>query len=182
MAVSKRLRYEVLRRDGHKCRYCGHTASDTELAVDHVIPKSLGGPDHPSNLVTSCVDCNLGKATTIPDLVSLPDVDEGELNRLRKSVSKLPSGGEADVFPYIWFVESFIDSLVAALSGKPEAHRLAYDAMWASFPEAHCLYVKTLAEIGDFDEAEEAALNELTERSAWFMRRLEATRQSMVGV
>src|ERR1051326_1982695 len=128
------------------------------------------------------VDCNLGKATTIPDLVSLPDVDEGELNRLRKSVSKLPSGGEADGVPYIWVLGAFINSPLAGLSGEAETHRLACDAMWASFPEAHCLYEKTLAEIGDFDEAEEAALNELTERSAWFMRRLEATRQSMVGV
>jgi 5-methylcytosine-specific restriction endonuclease McrA len=54
MAVSKRLRYEILRRDNYACRYCGATAPDVKLNVDHVIPQSLGGSDKPDNLVTSC--------------------------------------------------------------------------------------------------------------------------------
>jgi 5-methylcytosine-specific restriction endonuclease McrA len=32
-AISKRRRYEILRRDGHACRYCGATASRVKLAV-----------------------------------------------------------------------------------------------------------------------------------------------------
>ncbi|AWN05089.1 HNH endonuclease [Gordonia phage Easley] len=40
MAVSKRLRYEILRRDNHTCRYCGATAPDVPLTVDHVVPVS----------------------------------------------------------------------------------------------------------------------------------------------
>lgn len=35
MPVSKRLRYEVLRRDSHTCRYCGGAAPDVKLTVDH---------------------------------------------------------------------------------------------------------------------------------------------------
>ena len=38
MAVSKRTRYEVLRRDNHACRYCGASAPDAKLTVDHVLP------------------------------------------------------------------------------------------------------------------------------------------------
>jgi 5-methylcytosine-specific restriction endonuclease McrA len=38
MAVSKRTRYEVLRRDNHACRYCGGIAPDVILTVDHVTP------------------------------------------------------------------------------------------------------------------------------------------------
>ncbi|MGW6578921.1 HNH endonuclease [Streptomyces globisporus] len=65
MAVSKRLRYEILRRDKHACRYCGATAPDVPLRVDHVIPVALGGSDAPENLVAACEPCNSGKTSTI---------------------------------------------------------------------------------------------------------------------
>lgn len=67
MAVSKRTRFEVLRRDGHACQYCGQAAPNVTLHVDHVIPKALGGSDNPDNLVAACRDCNAGKASTRPD-------------------------------------------------------------------------------------------------------------------
>lgn len=76
MAVSKRLRYEVLRRDEFTCRYCGRAAPDVLLAVDHVIPRSLGGTDEPGNLVAACVDCNSGKAASNPDAPLVAEVDE----------------------------------------------------------------------------------------------------------
>lgn len=67
MAVSKRLRYEILRRDSHTCRYCGASAPDAPLRVDHVTPVALGGTDEPSSLVTSCEPCNSGKSSVPPD-------------------------------------------------------------------------------------------------------------------
>lgn len=67
MAVSKRTRFEVLRRDGHICQYCGEKAPDVTLHVDHVVPVSLGGSDKPENLVAACKDCNTGKASIQPD-------------------------------------------------------------------------------------------------------------------
>lgn len=74
MAVTKRTRFEVLRRDNHTCRYCGAKAPDVPLAVDHVIPQALGGSDDPSNLVTACTDCNSGKASSAPDGALVADV------------------------------------------------------------------------------------------------------------
>lgn len=76
MAVSKRLRYEVLRRDNHACRYCGQSAPDVKLTVDHVIPTTLGGGDDPGNLVTACADCNSGKSATPPEAPLIADVAE----------------------------------------------------------------------------------------------------------
>lgn len=67
MSVSKRLRYEILRRDGHQCRYCGATAPEATLTVDHVVPTALGGGDEPGNLVAACKDCNAGKSASSPD-------------------------------------------------------------------------------------------------------------------
>jgi hypothetical protein len=65
MAISKRLRFEILRRDEHTCQYCGEKAPDVTLHVDHVVPVTLGGSDKPDNLVAACKDCNLGK-TSVP--------------------------------------------------------------------------------------------------------------------
>ena len=69
MAVSKRLRYEILRRDRYTCRYCGASAPDAPMRVDHVTPVALGGTDHPSNLVAACEPCNSGKASMIEGFV-----------------------------------------------------------------------------------------------------------------
>jgi hypothetical protein len=65
--ISKRTRFEVLRRDDHHCRYCGASADDNPLTIDHVTPVALGGSDDPSNLVAACKDCNAGKTSTSPD-------------------------------------------------------------------------------------------------------------------
>lgn len=66
MSVSKRTRFEVLRRDNHTCQYCGETAPNVVLHVDHVEPVALGGSDKPDNLVTACKDCNTGKSSIAP--------------------------------------------------------------------------------------------------------------------
>jgi len=78
--VSKRLRYEILRRDGFKCRYCGAVAAETELRVDHVVPTALGGSSEPSNLATACDPCNSGKSSVPPDA---PVVDQVADDALR---------------------------------------------------------------------------------------------------
>jgi HNH endonuclease len=72
MAVSKRIRFEVLRRDNYTCRYCRST--DNPLTVDHVTPVALGGTDKPDNLVAACKDCNAGKSSASPDSSLVGDV------------------------------------------------------------------------------------------------------------
>jgi hypothetical protein len=79
MAVSRRLRYEILRRDDHACRYCGQRAPDVPLTVDHVIPVALGGTDEPTNLVTACKDCNAGKSSSSPDAPIVENVTDDAL-------------------------------------------------------------------------------------------------------
>jgi len=63
--VSKSLRFQILQRDGFRCRYCGANSDETELHVDHVFPVVHGGDANPNNLLTACRDCNLGKRTRI---------------------------------------------------------------------------------------------------------------------
>lgn len=76
MAISKRLRFEIFRRDNHTCRYCGDKAPNVKLTVDHVMPESLGGNDDPTNLVTACEDCNSGKTSIAPDSPLVEDIDQ----------------------------------------------------------------------------------------------------------
>lgn len=66
--MTKHLRYEVLKRDGFRCRFCGATADDgAQLHVDHIIPISKGGRTEIDNLQTLCLECNLGKGVDVTD-------------------------------------------------------------------------------------------------------------------
>ena len=56
-------RRNVIRRDGHACVYCGATE---RLTIDHVLPKSRGGPDSWENLVAACTPCNNRKGNRTP--------------------------------------------------------------------------------------------------------------------
>lgn len=61
MSLSKKTRFEIFKRDGWSCRYCGQKPPGVVLEIDHVVPVVEGGKDDPFNLVTSCFDCNRGK-------------------------------------------------------------------------------------------------------------------------
>ena len=50
-------RRAVFARDGHRCQYCGATAEN----IDHVIPRSRGGPHTWENVVAACRPCNSRK-------------------------------------------------------------------------------------------------------------------------
>jgi len=64
MAISSKLRFEIFKRDGFKCQYCGRKTPDVILELDHIIPKTKKGKDDVQNLITSCFECNRGKAGT----------------------------------------------------------------------------------------------------------------------
>lgn len=72
--MSPKLRFEILRRDGFTCQYCGKTGTDKELEIDHVVPFSKGGTNDEGNLITACFDCNRGKRDTeiIPNDEPMP--------------------------------------------------------------------------------------------------------------
>lgn len=59
--ISKKLRFEVFKRDSFTCQYCGKMAPDTILEIDHIDPVKDGGKNNIINLQTSCFDCNRGK-------------------------------------------------------------------------------------------------------------------------
>lgn len=60
--ISKALRFRIFARDGFTCRYCGRQSDAVSLQVDHIIPVCQDGTNDEENLITSCADCNSGKA------------------------------------------------------------------------------------------------------------------------
>lgn len=61
-AMTRSLRYDIMKRDGFKCVLCGQSATDgVKLHVDHIFPVSKGGKTVKSNLRTLCEECNMGK-------------------------------------------------------------------------------------------------------------------------
>lgn len=65
--LSKKLRFEIFKRDSFKCQYCGRSAPDVLLQVDHIKPVADGGTDDMINLLTCCSDCNAGKGARALD-------------------------------------------------------------------------------------------------------------------
>ena len=82
-AISKETRAYVLDRNGFTCQMCGAVAGElhpydptrnTRLHLGHVIDKSVGGTDDPSNLRAICSVCNEGASNATlmrPDLQKL---------------------------------------------------------------------------------------------------------------
>jgi 5-methylcytosine-specific restriction endonuclease McrA len=60
-------RINIFRRDGDSCQYCRKKFSRSELTIDHVVPRSLGGKSVWENVVCCCIDCNRKKGGRTPE-------------------------------------------------------------------------------------------------------------------
>lgn len=81
--ISKETRAQVLERNGYTCQMCGAAAGDPDpfggprtvrLTMGHIVDKSKGGDDTPSNLRAVCTNCNEGLQNTAlpkPDQIHL---------------------------------------------------------------------------------------------------------------
>ena len=61
--IRRATRLAIYHRDGWRCVYC---LSMSELTLDHVKPKTMGGSNLPNNLVTCCYKCNSSKQDRSP--------------------------------------------------------------------------------------------------------------------
>lgn len=122
MAVSKRLRYEILRRDNHTCRYCGRSAPEVRLTVDHVLPVALGGRDDAENLVACCGDCNSGKTSTPPDAPLLANVQEDALRwsaAMHAAIARAAKDHEAALGYRRAFIDAWCDWTIGGEATAP---------------------------------------------------------------
>ena len=92
--ISKRVRFEVFKRDSFKCQYCGNAAPEVVLQLDHISPVSRGGKSDILNLITSCGDCNSGKSNvelTDDAAIKKQKAQLDELNLRREQLEMLVS-------------------------------------------------------------------------------------------
>jgi 5-methylcytosine-specific restriction endonuclease McrA len=61
----------VLARDRDTCQYCGQQPGRSQLTVDHILPRSRGGPTTWDNVVTACRECNHRKGGRTPEEASM---------------------------------------------------------------------------------------------------------------
>ncbi|MGV3758376.1 MAG: HNH endonuclease [Actinomycetota bacterium] len=87
----------VFARDGHRCQYCGATAE----SIDHVIPRSKGGPHTWENVVAACRPCNVRKGDQLLAHTSMqlrrPPVAPRESTWVTVAMGMIPSQWE----PYL---------------------------------------------------------------------------------
>ena len=84
--LSKKTRFEVFKRDGFVCQYCG-AHPPAVLEIDHIIAVKEGGGNDEANLLTACLDCNRGKGA-IP-LSSAPKTLAGKAEEIKEREAQL---------------------------------------------------------------------------------------------
>ena len=65
-------RRNVMLRDEFLCGYCGRSGTSAQLTIDHVHPRSRGGPTQWANLVAACAPCNRRKGDRTPQEAGMP--------------------------------------------------------------------------------------------------------------
>ncbi len=117
--ISKKIRFEVFKRDMFTCQYCGKSSPDVILEVDHINPVAEGGTNDLTNLITSCRDCNRGKGARKLD-------DDSAVNKQRRQLELLQERREQIEMMQEWQLgllnldEDAIDSIeniIAAITG-----------------------------------------------------------------
>jgi hypothetical protein len=81
-SITKKTRFEVFKRDGFKCVYCGACAPEAVLVVDHIDPVAKGGANEIVNYATACQPCNAGKSDRKLD-------DNSTLQKQRRQLDEL---------------------------------------------------------------------------------------------
>lgn len=116
--VSKR--FEVFKRDSFKCQYCGKSAPEVTLQIDHIKPVSKGGTNTIMNLITACADCNYGKGAKQLD-------DNSTIEKQKRQLDELSDRREQMKMMLEWREEisSLVDSQVDYIDGLLSA---AFDA------------------------------------------------------
>lgn len=82
--IPKSMRFEIFKRDKFTCQYCGKKSPDVVLHVDHIHPVSKGGTNDLLNLITSCIDCNLGKSDRTLADTSIIDRKRTQMEELQE--------------------------------------------------------------------------------------------------
>lgn len=132
--ISKKVRFEVFKRDSFTCQYCGKCAPEVTLHVDHIEPVSKGGDNSLINLITACAECNLGKSDRkLSDQTMLAKQQEqlAALNERREQLEMMVQWrkalldmGDQELDLLVLEVESLLGGMAISQSGIGELRKL----------------------------------------------------------
>lgn len=88
-AIARSIRFEVFKRDSFTCQYCGASAPDALLVVDHIKPVAEGGSNDITNLIVACQPCNAGKGARELDDDSVVTRQKRQLDDLNERRNQL---------------------------------------------------------------------------------------------
>jgi hypothetical protein len=121
--ISKRVRFEVFKRDGFACQYCGSHPPAAILHVDHIQAVANGGGNEIDNLITACEACNLGKGAR--PLSVAPESLADKAARIAEAEEQL-AGYSAVMQARRERIEADVWRVVEALTGETEIRRDRY--------------------------------------------------------
>lgn len=115
-AISKEARAYVLDRNGFTCQMCGAEAGEphpyepsrkTRLHIGHVVDKSMGGSDDPSNLRAICSVCNEGASNLT--------LQRPTASKLLAQMRRAPAKDQIEVMK--WLLRKYPKQVEEMLSG-----------------------------------------------------------------
>lgn len=122
-----KLRWKILRRDQYTCQYCGQSAPNVQLEIDHRIPIIDGGTDGEDNLVTSCWACNRGKNGLRQSIILSQKKREERIikarepvrqNEVRQLILNNKGVGNKDIMRQLSLNRGQVDTTLSRLKGK----------------------------------------------------------------
>lgn len=119
-AISKRVRFEVFKRDAFTCQYCGAHPPGVILHVDHIEAVANGGQNDQDNLITACEACNLGKGARA--LTNAPESLADKAARIAEAEEQLAGYG-AIMKAKRQRLEDDVWRVVEALTGETEIRK-----------------------------------------------------------
>lgn len=124
--VSKRVRFEVFKRDKFTCQYCGAHPPNVLLHADHILAVANGGTNDFDNLITSCEPCNLGKGARFLNVV--PETLAEKAARIAEAEEQL-AGYSAVIQAKRERIEADAWEVVDALTGKETINRSEFQSI-----------------------------------------------------
>jgi len=119
------IRKVILKRDRNRCVSCGDPCRPEDADIHHLIPRSFGGTDEPSNLITLCDGCHAAHHPSLQASLSRRFIERWGVRLARwldQELSLLPEaerlGPTLRLFGLARFRDGQLDVVLAALRGQ----------------------------------------------------------------
>ncbi len=114
--IPTRLREELIKQSGGRCALCGRDSQF--LAIDHIMPLSLGGSDSLDNLQVLCASCNVRKADKPPSEFPRLQQEVEETYRFERAVAAMLSAAGFGVLSDATGPDAGVDLVARRRTGR----------------------------------------------------------------